>query len=161
MQEISPQDLAKRTKRLLRDQFTMTLATACGDDPWAAPVYYVHRRKSQYFFSAPQSRHVVEALATGRAAAAVYEDSNSWQKIRGLQMAGSVNLVQPGGEAFMALVAYIRKYPLVKEFFKTGDDIDVESLQQKFNVRLYRFTPHLIYYVDNGIKFGFRQEVQL
>ena len=161
MQEISPEDLAKHAERLLRDQSTMTLATVCGDDPWAAPVYYVHRRKSQYFFSAPQSRHVVEALATGRAAAAVFADSNSWQEIRGLQMAGSVSLVQPGGEALRALVAYVRKFPLVKEFFSTGNNIEMESFERKFNVRLYRFTPHVIYYLDNSIKFGFRQEVRL
>jgi uncharacterized protein YhbP (UPF0306 family) len=161
MQEVSPKELAKQAERLLRDQFTMTLATSSGDEPWAAPVYYVYHRKRQYFFSSPRSRHIVEALAKGRAAAAVFVESNSWQEIRGLQMSGTVNLVPPGMEALRALVAYIRKFPLVKEFFSPGEVIAMEGFEQRFNVRFYRFTPQVVYYVDNSVKFGFRQEVRL
>jgi uncharacterized protein YhbP (UPF0306 family) len=160
MQEISPQNLVQRAKRLLREQFTMTLATAHGDAPWAASVYYIHRKKSQYFYSVHQSRHVLVALAGGRASATVFADSNSWQEIRGLQMAGSVSLVQPVLEALAALFTYMPKYSLVKDFFKARTKMDLEVFKQKFNVRLYRFTPPLIYYVDNGIKFGFHQEVK-
>jgi len=28
-------------------------------------------------------------------------------------------------------------------------------------VRLYRFKPKLVYYLDNSIRFGFREEVKL
>jgi uncharacterized protein len=161
MQEISEQELVRRAEKLFRDQFTMTLATAHGEEPWAAPVYYIYHKKCQYFFSAPQSRHVEEALASGRASAAIFVDSNSWQEICGLQMTGSIDLVNPGLEALAVLAAYVRKYPLVKDLFTFETKMDLGMFQQKFSVRLYRFTPQLVYYVDNGIKFGFRQQVKL
>ena len=79
----------------------------------------------------------------------------------GVQMSGSIEGVSPGLEAIQAIRAYIRKFPFVKEFFKPGASLDLVSFGERFKVRLYRFDPQLIYYLDNEIRFAFRQEVIL
>jgi len=161
VQNSPPHDFKSSAQKLLREKATMTLATAHGDDPWAAPVYFVYRKGALYFFSDPGSRHITEALKTGRASAAVFEDSDSWREIKGLQMSGSVFRVHQGKEALEALVGYVRKFSFVKEFFKQGGEMNLAAFQQRFNVKLYCFKPRLIYYQDNSIKFGFRREVDL
>ena len=66
----------------------MTLATASHHIAWAAPVYYVSKGSHFYFFSNPKSRHILETLASGQAAATIYEESSQWQALKGIQMSG-------------------------------------------------------------------------
>lgn len=147
--------------RLVQEQSTMTLATAGPEGPWAAPVYYAFLESAFYFFSDPSSRHIEESLGSGRASAAVFAQASSWQDIRGLQMSGAVEAVSAGTTAFKALRAYLAKFPFTKEFFKPGDLMDLNAFSSRFRVRLYRFKPALVYYLDNGVKFGFRERVSL
>ncbi len=144
---------------LVRSQTTVTLATARGDVPWAAPVYYVNEGLTLYFFSSPESRHIQESSDGARVAAAIYCPASSWQEIRGVQMSGEIRPVSMGPMALRVFRAYMRKYPFTAHFFETGQRIDFGALLQRFRVRLYRFEPSLVYYVDNSIRFGFREEV--
>jgi uncharacterized protein YhbP (UPF0306 family) len=96
----------------------MTLATARSDVAWAAPVYYVFFKSIFYFLSAPESRHIKEALENGRASSVIYASGSTWQEIRGLQMSGSIQPVEGRLEAFQALRVYLKKFPFTKEFFK-------------------------------------------
>ena len=146
---------------LVTGESTMALATAREDEPWTAPVYFVFRRAAFYFFSDPESRHVREALASGRASATVYPFVSTWQEIRGVQMSGSVERVSPGLEAVQAVRAYVGKFPFTREFFSPGDALDLEGFTKRFKVRLYAFLPKLVFYSDNRIRFGFREEVRL
>ena len=146
---------------LIEEQSTMTLATASPQGPWAAPVYYAFLESAFYFFSDPSSRHIEDSLESGQASAAIFVQASSWQKIRGLQMSGAVQAVSVGTTAIKAVRAYLRKFPFTKEFFKPGDPIDLNAFANQFRVRLYRFKPDLVYYLDNGIKFGFRERVHL
>ncbi len=148
-------------KDLVRSQTTVTLATARGGVPWAAPVYYVNAGFNLYFFSSPESRHIQESSAAARVAAAIYCPASSWQEIRGVQMSGQISPVPMGPEALRAFRAYMRKYPFTAHFFAPGHGIDLGALVQRFRVRLYRFEPDLVYYLDNSIRFGFREEVPI
>jgi uncharacterized protein YhbP (UPF0306 family) len=154
-------DLNALAGRLAAEQFTMTLATAGDDDAWAAPVYYVFFKSAFYFLSSPESRHIKEAIENGRASSAVYASGSSWQEIRGLQMSGSIQPVEGTLEAFQVLRVYLKKFSFTKEFFKKNTSMDPESFWERFGVKLYRFKPALVYYLDNRIRFAFREEVKI
>jgi uncharacterized protein YhbP (UPF0306 family) len=155
------QELNDLAGRLASGQTTMTLATAKDDTAWAAPVYYVFFKSAFYFLSTPESRHVKEALENGRASAAIYASGSTWQEIRGLQMSGSIEPVEGSLEAFQVLRAYLKKFSFTKEFFKKNSSMDPESFWERFGVKLYQFKPSLVYYLDNRIRFAFREEVKI
>jgi uncharacterized protein YhbP (UPF0306 family) len=146
---------------LLTGQTTMTLATADMNRAWAAPVYYVFLKSAFYFLSDPKSRHIQESLQSGQASASVHAAASTWREIRGLQMTGRVVAVEAGREAIQALSAYLKKYPFTKEFFDKNTGLDLASFRKRFGVRLYKFIPALVYYLDNQIRFAFREEVRL
>jgi hypothetical protein len=111
--------------------------------------------------SSPESRHIKEALENGRASAAIYASGSTWQEICGLQMTGSIHSVAGGLEAFQMLRAYLKKFSFTKDFFKKNSSMDLESFWERFGVKLYRFKPSLVYYLDNRIRFAFREEVKI
>ncbi len=154
-------EVRKLALKLLSEQSTMTLATAGVEGAWAAPVYYVFVRSAFFFFSDPQARHIREALASGQAAAAIYAPASSWQGICGIQMAGRLDPVDVDPGAARIIRAYIGKFGFTREFFAPGEELDLGAFFKRFRVRLYRFEPGLLYYLDNGIRFGFREEVNL
>ena len=155
------EELKDLAGRLAAEQTTMTLATAGDDAAWAAPVYYVFFKSAFYFLSSPESRHIKEALENGRASSAIYASGSTWQEIRGLQMTGSIHTVVGGLEAFQVLREYLKKFSFTKEFFKKNTPMDPESFWERFCVKLYQFKPSLVYYLDNRIRFAFREEVTL
>ncbi len=153
------EDLARE---LIESQSTMALATARDNQSWVAPVYYVFYQGGFYFFSAPDSRHIQEAMQSyGQASAAIYPFVSSWQEIRGLQMSGTIKKAEKTLRTLQALKAYIQKYPFVGEFFDPGQGLSLDNFIQRFRVRFYFFRPDLVYYMDNQIRFGYRVEVQL
>ncbi len=155
------QELSKLAGCLADEQTTMTLATARADEAWAAPVYYVRYKSAFYFLSDPKSRHIQEALRSGQSSAAVHAAASTWQDIRGLQMTGAIKPVEGGIEAFQALKEYLKKYPFTKELLGKNAVLDLSSFRERFGVRLYKFSPSLVYYLDNQIRFAFRQAVTL
>jgi uncharacterized protein YhbP (UPF0306 family) len=157
----TPFELRHLAESLVEHQSTMTLATTKSNEAWAAPIYFVYRASCFYFFSDPASRHIQDALATGQAAAAIHAEASSWKEIRGLQMSGEIQSIGPGLDAVGAMRDYVRKFPFVREFFEPGDVLDLAGFSARFRVRLYRFRPTIVYYLDNRIKFGFRERVGL
>ena len=158
---IDKEELNKLAIDLINEQSTMALATASKNIAWAAPVYYVYYKSAFFFFSDPQSRHILEAMASEQASAAIYPLADTWPGIRGIQMSGSIQSVAPGLTAVQAVRAYIKKFPFTKEFFEPGQALDLENFGKRFRVRLYRLDPQLVYYLDNQIRFGFRVEIKL
>jgi uncharacterized protein YhbP (UPF0306 family) len=154
------EDLKNLAGRLAAGQTTMTLATAADDAPWAAAVYYVFFKSAFYFLSSPESRHIKEALKNDRASSAIHASGSTWQEIRGLQMSGDIHPVESGLEAIQVLRAYLKKFPFTSDFFKKNTSMDPESFWERFGVKLYRFAPSLVYYLDNRIRFAFRAEVK-
>jgi hypothetical protein len=137
----------------------MTIATARRNLAWAAPVYYVFLRSCFYFFSDPASRHIQESLASRQAACTIYGFASGWEDIRGIQMEGCIERLSPGMEAVEVIRAYLKKFSFTNEFFPPGEHLDLEAFSKRFRVRLYKFRPALVYYLDNRIRFGFRQSV--
>jgi uncharacterized protein YhbP (UPF0306 family) len=155
------QDLKKQALELINRQSTMTLATALNNIAWAAPVYYVFYKSAFFFFSDPSSRHISEATQSHQASAAIYPYADTWQGIKGIQMTGSIRQLAPGVTAIQAIRAYTRKFSFTRDFFEPGQSLNLENFIKRFKVRFYRLDPQIVYYLDNQIKFGFREEVKL
>jgi len=158
---VSKERVRTLTKNLIEGQNTMTLATAQGDAAWAAPVYYVFFRSAFYFFSDPGSRHIQESLASCQASAAIHSDASSWKEIRGVQMSGSLNMVSGKLEAVETIGKYLKKFGFTQDFFSKDQAMDLDAFAKRFHVRLYKFKPTLIYYLDNSIRFGFREAIDI
>jgi uncharacterized protein YhbP (UPF0306 family) len=156
-----PRQLESLAERFVAENTVMVLATADDQRPWAAAVYYVYRQGGFCFFSAPDSCHIQQAQATHRAAAAIFAYGTSWQQIRGIQMSGRIERIGPGAAAARVITDYLRKFSFSLDFFSSGADIGLEAFANRFKVHLYRFQPSEIYYLDNSIRFGFRQRVFL
>jgi len=157
----SGSELKQLAEGLIREQNTVTLATASENIPWAAPVYYTNIGFSLYFFSDPASRHIQEALKTDQVAGAIFHPASTWREIRGIQTTGVIEPLSPGIEALRALRSYLRKFPFTEDFFDSGQRMDLEGFAKRFKVRFYRFQPTLLYYLDNRIRFSFREKVPL
>jgi len=154
-------NLKRLATDLIDQQSTMALATARENISWSAPVYYVFYKSSFFFFSNPDSRHIQEAIESEQASAAIYPFVDTWQGIRGIQMSGRIKIAKPGLTSIQAVRAYIKKFPFTKEFFEPGKALDLENFAERFRVRLYRLNPQLVYYLDNQIRFGFREEIDV
>ncbi len=154
-------DLKGLAEEIIDQESTLTLATAKGGLAWAAAVYYVYLNACFYFFSDPESRHIQESLASGQASAAIHAVASTWKEIRGIQMSGKIGAVSVGPEAVRVIRAYLKKFTFTEEFFKPGQLLDLAAFSKRFKVRLYKFQPSLIYYLDNAIRFGFREQVVL
>ena len=160
MPKINNNHIIPRIKLLSLNNQTMTLATAVNNTAWAAPVFYVNKGSCFYFFSNPTARHIEEALASGQAACSIYAEDASWQNLMGLQMSGKILSVAGHAEASKALFAYVKKFPLVKSFFSDLKNISLDDFIRKFHAKLYYFIPEFIFFMDNSIHFGFREEIK-
>ena len=144
---------------LVRDESTLTLATAGESGPWSAPVYYVYRSGSFYFFSSPQSRHIQQAVKSGKAAASLFQSADSWQAIRGIQMVGTLERVQSMALSIKVIATYLNRFAFVSELFPDNPAPDPAAFFSRFRARLYVFTPTEVDYIDNRLGFGARQRI--
>lgn len=76
-------------------------------------------------------------------------------------MTGEIAQVSAGWEALKAVRIYLQKFPFTEEFFDRHQDLDLEAFAKRFRVRLYRLQPTLLCYMDNRIRFSFREKVAL
>lgn len=159
--EPDPKQLKALAKGLINDQSTMTLATCKENVAWAAPVYYVFLKSAFYFFSDPASRHILESLESGQASGAVHGFAEGWQEIRGIQMTGRIEALSMGVESAEVIMVYLKKFQFTKELFSSGIPLNLDAFTSRFKVKLYKFNPTLIYYLDNSFRFGFRERVML
>ncbi len=159
--EADPGELKALAEALIRNEHTLTLATCGEKGAWAAPVYYVFLKSVFYFFSDPLSRHITEALQSGQASGAIHGHVAGWREIRGIQMTGRIEALSVGLEAADVIKRYLERFQFTKEFFSSGIPLNLDAFTQRFRVKLYAFRPTLTYYLDNSIRFGFRERVFL
>ena len=140
-----------KVREFLRRRSTLTLATVNKDgQPEAAPLFFAVDADTLIFLSGAKSRHSANIAATGRAAVTVYGETWDWREIAGLQMEGAASLIPAGHGRARAWELYESKFPFVAEF-------ETEVSRSEF----YRFEPHWIRLIDNSVRFGYRQEVDL
>ncbi len=147
----------------------MTLATAAGDDLWAASVFFAADGLDLLFFSSPGSRHGQHLAERRWAAATVEGEYDDWREVRGLQLEGPVERVG-AAELPRALRVYLAKFPWVGDMLRQAlgssggpgeATVVVEVGRVRTEVRFYRLRPRRVVLVDNRRGFGHREELQL
>ena len=148
--------LSRRVQDYLRDHRVATLASNSGEDPWAAAVFYVNDGYTLYYLSSPTSRHCLNLLQNPRVAVTIQEDYVDWLEIKGIQIEGVVSELS-GAEEGEARRLYGRKFPLIAGLTQAPAAI-VKALAR---VRWYKVVPQRLYFIDNSLGLGHRDEVDL
>ena len=142
-------DVQAKVRQFLATRSTLTLATADPHgQPMAAPLFFAQAEDNTLIFvSGAKSRHSLNMAANGYAAVTIHNDVWNWSEIAGVQMDGDVHLIPPGLPRERAWEVYKAKFPFVGEF-------EDEVARSEF----YRFVPRWTRLIDNGVRFGFKEE---
>jgi len=137
----------------LNSHHVLTLATHGSEGLWAAAVFYASAGFDLYFLSAGHTRHARNIATSLHVAATIQEDYADWAAIKGIQLEGTVRLLE-GREREAAIALYSKKYS-----FLTQPISVVEKALARVN--WYCLSPSRLYFVDNSRGFGKRDEVKL
>jgi len=148
-------DLRSNIDTLVREASTLVIGTA-DPQPWTAPVYYVGFNGTFAFFSSPKSRHIT--ASEGEVAASIYRDGPHWRDIEGLQMRGTIALLEDTETRATIFARYLEKFPSAREFLEQ-ETMTVEAWEAKFRARFYNFTPVEVYYLNNAAGLARRTAV--
>ena len=127
---LSNQELRILAEELIKEQSTMTLATARGNaqpGPRRSTTSFIELLF--YFFSDAKSRHIQESMENCHVSAAIYPSVFSWREIRGIDGGTSPTSVR-GMEVIQVIRAYLKKFPFTKEFFDSGEFIEFRNLRK-------------------------------
>lgn len=140
---------------------TVSLATERDGVPHAASVFYVNIGFELYFFSSPTSRHGENFIHNPKVSATINEDYSEWLSIKGIQMEGVVENV--GGILKNPRLSkiYVRKFPGVADFLFSPKKLGEAIARKVAGVDFYRLTPWRIYFLNNELGFGHRDELIL
>jgi uncharacterized protein YhbP (UPF0306 family) len=131
----------------------MSLATYGQQGLWAAAVFYASDQFDLYFLSAGHTRHGQNLNDNARAAATIQENYSDWPAIQGIQLEGDVRLLS-AGRRDAAIALYLDKFAFLRQTSPT-----LQSQLEKVN--WYCLRPDRLYFVDNSLGFGHRDEIEL
>jgi uncharacterized protein YhbP (UPF0306 family) len=130
-------DRLNRIASLIESQSTLTLTTQ-SDSPQAAPLFYrPGPGLTLYWFSSRRSAHSRNLRRNPAAAIAIYRPTDRWREILGVQMRGSVSIVEDPAERRSIADSYKRRFRLGRGF---------DAVLQRSS--LYLFRPSSIRYTD-------------
>jgi uncharacterized protein YhbP (UPF0306 family) len=148
--------LREKTLAYLQNHNVMTLATTGSEGLWAAAVFYVNVDFTLYFLSAPTTRHSLNLATQPGIAATIQEDYEDWPEIKGIQLEGKVYRVE-GKERAAAITRYGVKFPVIGNLAQAPAQI-VKAMSK---IAWYKVIPERIYFIDNSLGLGHRDEVLL
>jgi len=155
------EELNKAILDYLQDHHTVSLATEREGLPHAATVFYVSIGFDLYFLSSPTSRHGENLSHNPRVSATINEDYDKWQLIRGIQLEGRVENVGGILDNGRIARAFIKKYPDVADFLVSPRKLGQAIARKVAGVRFYKIIPSRIFFINNAIDFGKREELIL
>lgn len=153
---MSQAQLRARVRQYLHAHHVATLATQGPTGPWAAAVFYAGDDTGLYFLSSPRSRHAGNLAQHPRVAATVQDDCADWASIKGVQLEGLCGELH-GADLEHAQRLYARKFPFTDHL--AGAPLAIAQAMAR--VRWYRLLPERLYFVDNAMGFGHREELSL
>ena len=148
--------LADRVQDYLREHRVATLATCGAEGVWAAALFYASDGCTLFFLSEPKSRHCLNLVQNPAVAVTIQEDYADWLQIKGIQMEGTVWEIS-GEEEALARRLYAEKFPALGLLTKAPAAL-VKALAK---VRWYKIVPQRLYFIDNSLGLGNRQELVL
>ncbi|GFE57392.1 hypothetical protein AOG1_12720 [Geobacter sp. AOG1] len=143
-------------QRYLKEHNVATLATGNGTDIWAAAVFYVNDGYTLYFLSSPKSRHCMNLARNPLVAVTIQEDYTDWLEIKGVQIEGMASKIS-GVEEEKARKLYGKKFPVVGMLAQAPAAI-AKALTK---VCWYKVVPRRLYFIDNSVGLGQRDEIDL
>jgi len=153
--------LKKTILEYMKNHNTVSLATEKDGMPHAAAVFYVNIGFDLYFLSSPSSRHGENFSYNPRVSATVNKDYSNWLTIKGIQLEGLVEnrggILKNGRIA----MAYVKKFPNVADFLLSPQRLGQAIVQKVAKVKFYKLTPSKIYFMNNELDFGHRDELSL
>jgi uncharacterized protein YhbP (UPF0306 family) len=135
----------EKARGIIRNNAYMILATSNKNAaPWASPVFYAYDKKYNfYFLSAIDSRHAENLLENPKVGIAIFDSGQKIGTSDGIQMEGSVKVVE-GKEVENAIELYSKRlFPESK--MKGTDRYDPKSYLEPAEFRFFKVTPSLIY----------------
>lgn len=155
------EELEKAISELMDSNTTITLACSLEDVPWAAAVYYARRDFDLVFFSDRSSRHSQAFRKNPQAAGAIHGQYSTWQEIKGLQLAGTVERITSVIERAKAAAVYLKRYPFVRQFLTEPEALSIDVAAGVAGVSLYVFRTRTVRYVSNAEGFGIRWRLEI
>lgn len=151
-----------RIRDFIQSHFTLTLATAADDLPWAAGLYYVADEDlNLYFISDPGTRHVRDALRSGCVAVTIHDADLPWTEIRGVQMEARLEPVAAAERAGVER-RYLERFPDVATIIRSPADATQSRIAEKFRgSAFYRIIPGRLRYIDNTRGFGKPEQIEV
>jgi uncharacterized protein YhbP (UPF0306 family) len=143
-------------QQYLRNHHVATLASCGNEGPWAAAVFYVNEGDTLFFLSSPSSRHCLNLVQNPVVAVTIQEDYSDWLEIKGIQIEGVASEIS-GLEEEKARRLYGQKFPVVGMLAHAPAAI-VKALAK---VRWYKIIPKHLYFIDNSLGLGNRDEIKL
>ncbi|WP_027716130.1 pyridoxamine 5'-phosphate oxidase family protein [Desulfuromonas sp. TF] len=140
----------------LRDHQVATLGTCTDQAPRAAAVFYVNDGFTLFFLSSPTTQHCLNLAKNSRVAVTIQEDYADWLEIKGVQIEGVAHEIS-GEEEEKARRLYGKKFPVVGKLAQAPAAI-VKALAR---VRWYKIVPHSLFFIDNSVGLGHRDEIDL
>ncbi len=153
MAELTSRNARELALAYLATHQVMTLATTGPQGVWAAAVFYVNDGFDLMFLSAGHTRHAQNITAVPHVAATIQEDYRDWQQIQGIQLEGKVALLTDVSRE-TAITRYQHKYPFLAQAEAT-----MQAALAKVN--WYVLRPDRLYFIDNSLGLGHRDEVAL
>ena len=155
------EELKKTILAYMKSHNTVSLATEKDGVPHAATVFYINIGLDLYFLSSPSSRHGENFSLNPIVSGTINEDYSNWLLIKGIQMQGRVKEVGGILENGRIARAYVKKFPAVTNFLLSPRKLGQAIAQKVAKVKFYKLTPSGIYFIDNEISFGHRDELLL
>ena len=144
-------DARERALAYVAEHHVMTLATNGPLGLWAAAVFYAHDEFRFVFLSAGRTRHAQNVAATPDVAATIQSDYHDWPAIQGIQLEGTVEQLD-GARRAVAMALYVARFPFLAQPTAT-------LAAALARVNWYELRPRRLYFVDNSLGFGHRDEI--
>ena len=153
---------AMKTRELIAsylDQYPLiSIATACGDRPWASTVYFAFDSELSLFFISRTFRlHSQEIAANPRVAATICRPHDKPFEVpcRGLQVEGACYALEERDTASSAFALYMARFPSSKRLHASVDDV-LGSVDR----RIYFFQPErFVLFDEENFASGPQQEL--
>ncbi len=144
-------DARGRALAYVAGHHVMTLATNGPEGLWAAAVFYAHDDFRFIFLSAGHTRHAQNMAAAPDVAATIQSDYAAWTAIKGIQLEGTVEQLH-GARRAAAMARYAARFGFL------GQPVAVIE-RALARVNWYELRPRRLYFVDNTLGFGHRDEI--
>lgn len=135
-------DLKELITSYLNQGHMMQLATVAGDQPWCCTVYYVVDSDCNiYWASTLGRRHSKEIAQNNKVAAAIPIKYTIGEKVVGLQVEGTAEIVESPDEIKPVAMEYARRFDRAAQWVE-------EFSSEKTAHKLYKLKPKLIVLFD-------------